>query len=318
MPLDSFNSIWRRVLLRTPAAGSLLARDWVTNAFRRVAERRRWSWLVREGQFLVPVVYSTGTADLTHNSTTVTGTDTVWTEAMEGRQFRASTDAPVYTISARVSNTEITLDRVYGGPTATGLNYDIFQAYFSVPSDFHAFIVVVDTEQSVRLNHNSPPEHLESADPQRTNEGQPWLLAFHDYDTTPSPPLPRYELWPHVKEIYVVHFMYEVRATDLEDSGAELPRFIRGDMLLEMALAEAASWPGPSVDKPNPYFNLSVAARHDRSAERMIMESERQDDEVWMQDLRYGTWMSFPMAGSAAFAGDAWRQSHAVPVDYWL
>lgn len=309
MALSTYDGMARAILLRCPVAPYLLARQWVAFAFRQLAERRAWSWLVREGQFLFPAVYATGTATVTNNSQTVTGASTVWTAAMVLRQFRAGANAPVYTISARVSDTEITLDRVWGGASASAQSYEIYSAYVTVPSDFHAFMTVVDQSQAWQLATNVGQDELDILDPQRSDSGQPYVLSLHDYDSLNSPPLPRYEAWPHVKTQYVVPYLYEARATDLDDSGAALPRYIRGDILLEMSMAECARWPGVSKEQPNPYFNLGLADRHERRAEQMIAESQRQDEELSMQNVRYQRMAALPFGPS-----DSWRQSHAVSI----
>ena len=307
MALSNYDGLARAVLLRCPGTSYLLARQWISFAFRQLAEKRAWSWLIREGQFLFPAAYTTGTAAVTNNSITVTGTLTVWTAAMVGRQFRAGANNPIYTIATRVSDTEITLDRVWGGATLTGQTYEIYRAYQTVPSDFHSFLTAVDQAQAWQLTTNVGQDELDLIDPQRTDSGQPWVLSFHDYDTVTSPPLPRYEAWPHVKSQYVIPFLYEIRPTDLEDTGAVLPRYARGDMLLEMALAECARWPGPDTARKNPYFNLGLADRHERRAQQMIAEAQRQDEEVFMSNVRYQSMLALPFAPS-----DAWRQTHEV------
>jgi len=115
MALDTYTSIAGKVLLRCPMAGPLLARDWVTNAFRQVAERRPWSWLVKQGQFVLPALYNTGTATLVQNSATVTGIATAWTTALIGRQFRLTTTTPIYTITAVDAGLQtLTLDLPWG------------------------------------------------------------------------------------------------------------------------------------------------------------------------------------------------------------
>lgn len=407
MALDTYGDIWNRVRLRCPAVSSLLARDFVTNSFRRVAERRRWSWLIKYGQFLAPAIYNTGTVTVTRNSTTVTGSSTVWTSDMVGRQFRVATNTPIYTIQAFNSATSIELDTAFGGSDASGQSYRIYQCYFTPPSDFHSFLTVYDPAMNWQLWLNVQQQELNIWDAQRATTGQAFAVAFRDYtavrngivasplqvfgtgsdptssgsysgpnDATftvevttggiagvaqfrwkkdagsytsgvtalsagntlqdgvvvswPAGPaytlgdiwvvnttaiqsagLPRYEIWPHQEAQYVYPFLYESRPTDLQDANAVLPRYIRGDVLLEMALAEAAKWPGPSKDKPNPYYNQGVAAMHDRRAEQMIMELERQDDEVSEQDLTYQyPGLGWPMA--TPFGDSKWLQSHAI------
>ena len=65
MALDTYLSIAGKVLLRCPLAGPLLARDWVSNSFRRLAERRAWSWLIKQSQFTTAALYNTGTVTVT-------------------------------------------------------------------------------------------------------------------------------------------------------------------------------------------------------------------------------------------------------------
>lgn len=404
MALDTFDDVWGKVLLRVPQAGSLLARDWVTNAFRRVAERRRWSWLIKQGQFVVPATYTTGTVTATRYATTVVGVGTTWTGDMVGRQFRIGNATPIYTIKDVTSTTTLELDAPWGSTTVTGVTYEIYQCFFTPPNDFHAFICVWDPSYNWQLFTNYSQQELNAWDAQRANSGQAYLVAGRDYSSssvgtvsavvqsigTGDDPvsggtytgaqdavftiqcttggvsgtaefkwkkdegtwtlgvvtsnlaqdlqegvtvywpdvlvyvvgdvwvirvsaanavgLPRYELWPHNKANYVYPFLYEARATDLQDTGAVLPRYIRGDVLLEMALAEAAEWPGAGADRVNPYFNLNLADRKMVQAEKMMLELERQDDETYMSNAFYQP-VSFPYA---PFPDAKWVQSHAI------
>jgi len=304
--LDTFSVVWNEVIGYVPLAGPLLAQNWVKRAFRQVAERRRWSWLWRYGQFIIPAVYNTGTVTVTLNSATVTGSGTAWTSAMIGRQFRTSVSSPIYTITAVASGISMTIEAVWGSATAGGQSYEIWQAYVTAPSDFHAFIAVWDPRLNWQLHLNIAQETINDADAQRSNSGNAYLLSPWTYDTT-SPPLPRFELWPHQKAAYVYPFLYEARPTDISDAAATLPRYIRGDLLIETALAMAARWPGPSKDNPNPYFSIQLASMHDARAERMIAELERQDEETNMQEFSYP-----PGMAPWPFFDAAWLQRHAI------
>ena len=308
MTVDSFTVIWNRVLLRCPSASAFLAQDWVRNAFRQIAERRRWSWLVKYGQFLVPAVYNTGTVSLTRSSATVTGSGTTFTSAMVGRQFRIGTGTPIYTISAYTSATSITLDSVWGGSTVSGSAYSIYQCYFTPATDFHSFISVFDPAMNWQLWLNVQQEELNLWDAQRANMGQSYVVSAYDYG---SGIIPRYEIWPHQQAQYVFPYIYEARAQDLDESGAVLPSFIRGDVLLEMALAEAARWPGPSADKPNPYKDLNLAILHERRAEKMITEMETQDDATYEADVTF-TYPAMGWPWASPLGDSAYLQSHAL------
>jgi hypothetical protein len=123
--------------------------------------------------------------------------------------------------------------------------------------------------------------------------------------------LPRYELWPHQQANHVYPFLYEARPTDLSDPNAVLPRYIRGDVLTDMVMEEVCSWPGPSPDKPNPYFSMQNAQRYQGMNERQVNLLEVQDDNVWEQDLNFQypalAWAVATPLGDARFL-----QSHAI------
>jgi hypothetical protein len=314
MALDTFNSIVGKVILRCPAAGSLLARDWVKDSFRRVAERRAWSWLIKQGQFILTQVYNTGKVTLTQNSTTVTGTGTAWDNSLVDRQFRLTTTTPIYTIiSVDAGAQTLELDLPWGAADYTLNGYEIYKAYCTAPADFNYFLTVWDPNFNWQLHTGITQREVNTWDAQRSNRGQAYLVAPRDYYTPAgvTVPLPRFEIWPHVTSNYVLPFLYVARATDISDAGAVLPRYIRGDLLMEMAMAEAAKWPGASDDntspyasrKSNPYFNLALAKMHTDRAEYMTVELERQDEEVSIMNLQYDSitrlpWSPLPLDAS--------------------
>lgn len=405
MGLDTFRDIFGKVLLRCPDAGRELAADWVNNAFREVAEQRSWSWLFKFGQFEMPALYNTGTVSVTRGDNVVTGSGTAWTGDMAGRQFRVSVNSPIYTIVQVNSTTSISLDSVWGGATGSGLGHQIYLAYVTPPSDFHAFVSVWDPQMNWQLYRNIQNAEIDIWDAQRANLSQTYIVSFRDYTrsqvgtvsqpiqvvgsgpvpgssgtfTGPAdaiftvivttggasgtavykwakqggsyttgvttdanaqalsdgvqvywptgiyvvgdtftlrataqtaPGLPRYEMWPHQTAQYVYPFIYEARATDIADPGAVLPRYIRGDVLMELALANAARWPG-TADKKNPYYDLNLWKTHQARGDMMVRELERQDDETGLQDFRINYAMSLPLCpfplGSAS-----WIQSHSI------
>lgn len=408
MALDSYQQVWNRLLLRCPSLSPKLAQDFVVNAFRRLAEMRRWSWLVKFGQFIVPDVYSTGTVTVTLNSTTVTGVNTVWTAAMVGRQFRVGLAAPIYTVAQFNTSTSIELDSVWGGDSASGETYSIYQCFFTVPTDFYQFITVVDPEFAWQLFLDASQSEINAMDPQRANVGNSYLVSFRDYSssqvgvvsqplqvagsvgpdpislgtyTAPAdaiftiectgtgipgvatyqwkknsgsyttattdaadapqdlqdgvqvifptgqtyvvgniwvvqataisnPGLARYELWPAQQSSHVYWYLYQMRWTDLNDTGAVIPRSIPGSVILEMALEDVSLWPG-LTDKPNPYYSDRMARYHRGKADDMIQQLELADNNIYQQDLQYSYgYMNWPFA--LPYGDAAWLQRHGV------
>lgn len=409
MALDTFQDLWNKVILRCPSVSPKLAQDFIVNAFRRLAERKRWSWLVKQGQFITPDVYITGTVSVTNGSNLVTGVGTTWTGAMVGRQFRVGLAAPIYTIQSVLSTTSLELDAPFGGPTGTTVGYNIYQCFFAVPEDFHQFITVYDVNFNWQLVLDISQYELNIWDAQRANVGNPFVVSFRDYTTSqvglvgtalqvvgsgndpvfggtftgpsdavftvevttggisgtavykwkkndgsyttgvttdalgaaqnlmdgvtvafptpvtytvndvfivnvyavPNAGLPRYEMWPGQQSEHCYPFLYESRPIDLDDTGATLPRYIRGDVLVEMALEDLALWPGVSEDKRNPYFSERAASYYGAKAEAMINVLERQDEEIWVQMISY-QYPAVSWAYATPLGDSAWLQRHAI------
>jgi hypothetical protein len=116
--------------------------------------------------------------------------------------------------------------------------------------------------------------------------------------------VPRFELWPHNLSNYVYPYLYEAVCQDIDELGAVIPRYIRQDVLLDMALAMAARWPGPSVDAPNPYYDLNLSDRIERKCEMMIGELEKNDDNTMENMVSYATNMAFSPWWDAKFLQD--------------
>lgn len=107
-----YQKIWADLLGRDPTFGRATSTIWTTDD------------------------YATGTVTVTADSTTVTGSDTVWTSAMAGRKFTLDSWAEVYTIATFVSATEITIDHAIPSDYAgSSLGYTIYEDEYSLPSD---------------------------------------------------------------------------------------------------------------------------------------------------------------------------------------
>lgn len=103
----------------------------------------------------------------------------------------------------------------------------------------------------------------------------------------PSPGLPMYELYPHQSAARTLTGYYITKSTTLDERGGLLPRYIRGDVLLELALAQAASWPGPDELHPSPYDQISRREWHTAQSEALIVDLERVDNGVMQRDLSH-------------------------------
>jgi len=310
--LSTYDGLVRQVLLRCPSASLFLAREWLDYAFRQLWDTRLWSWQRRFSQFLLMQQYGTGLVNVTRGSTTVIGVGATFTSSMVNAQFRVGTQTPIYTIASFTSATQIDLNQVWGGNSANGVTYSIYNAYVTAPSDFQNFVTVWDPLFNWQLETNVTQEELNAWDAQRANTGTAYVVASLYYDVNVNnPPLPMFEIWPHQRAQYVYPFIYVSRPPDLSDPGATLPRYIRGDVLLESALAQCARWPGPARDAANPYFNLATATMHDKRYAEMVRQMEITDDNIMENDVTYVSLSAMPFA-SIPYGDARFLQNHDI------
>jgi len=102
--------------------------------------------------------YRTGTVTVTNASATVTGTDTFFlSNVVAGDYFRVDGNGIAesslwYKIASVASNTQLTLETVYGESTESSLDYTVSGSPKEFPTEFHEFIlydglVIVTGEQ---------------------------------------------------------------------------------------------------------------------------------------------------------------------------
>ena len=80
--------------------------------------------------------YTTSTASITNGATALTSAAAVWTASFVGRYFKINTGARWYEISARVSDTALTLKKSYQEATASAESYTIGEIPI-IPEDYH-------------------------------------------------------------------------------------------------------------------------------------------------------------------------------------
>lgn len=291
---DTFAQIWQSVLAFAPETPPHMAKLFVNVAYRKATEYMRWANTRGVSEFQIPDTYNTGTVTVARNSATVTGAGVTWTTAMIGRQIYLNGEGPFYTISARPDATTLTLDRVYGGESASLQPYNISLVFVSVPSDCLFLTDVVDVENGFKLRTGVTQGQLDLLDPQRTTVGDSVLLAAA---TPSSTGLPRYELWPRKEEAWTYPFSYIRRIPDLSAT-TDTPIFpLRGDVLREGALAELSKWPGTEEYK-NPYFSSDSHRMHSEEFRRQLDRLDVADQEANQTDIAYagGEWDHFPYA----------------------
>ena len=299
MAVDTFSSMYRSLRLWVPDLPIFLAKQLVRDRCRRVAERRVWSALRAEAEFILNDAKTAGTVTATRNSAAITGSGTSFASSDVGRQFQVGNRAPIYTVASVTNTTSLTLDRVYGDTTVgAGLAYRILDAYVTCPADFKHFLVVYDPKQNWRLRHFVTQDDIARLDPARTSAGTPWALIDRRYSTiTGTVGRATYEMWPYSTSARNYPFYYEKSIADLtEDSDTpEIP--IRGDLLVRGALADVCRWPG-STERPNLMYDPKGGASRTWEAEfeQGVAELERQDENTYLTWWGTSDWSAWPYA----------------------
>lgn len=413
--MDDFVSLSNRLLNRCPAVGILLAGQLVNDAWQTLQAMQEWSFRRRGNTFAPPTIYNAGYASSNvagGQPTLISGIGTAWTSSMVGRQIRVGGLLyPFYTIIGYQSPTALIMDQPWAGPDVSGQAYDILQSYYPAPADFGYWYAVVSIKDGYRLWTNITESEIDMLDPQRSNYGQTYAVAFRDYSpqyggvigpvipvtsiTDPAPfsttttgftypanatyiiqvvtggsvpsaasfqwmrsgqtawsgptPMsqypqnlsdgvqvywptgvnfipgdiyiincisqvsqstPRYELWPAPTfSGYLYPYQYIAKEYAITEENPTLPPFVanRGEVLLEMALQKCAEFPGADSDHLNIYHDLRQAVYHGNKVKEMLIDLERNDQEVGVTNIDFQQYPFYP----SPWMDGGYQQHHA-------
>lgn len=156
--------------------------DWVVGAAREVFRDRDWTFRRRRGQFLFFAPYNTGLATITRGYNYADFSGATLDNSMTGRQFRIGVDTPIMTIKQVVGN-RVYFDANWGAASVAAQAFEIYQAYFAVPTDFDSFISIVDMQRGFQLDWwNCTSSDLDRVDARRAISGnQAVAMVLHDF-----------------------------------------------------------------------------------------------------------------------------------------
>jgi len=122
-----------------------VVKTWVNRVYRNVWVKfyRKDPTFGRSKATLTTIAsYITGTVSVTNGSATITGTDTVWTETMEGRKFKLTANTEVYDVLTYTSPTELILSQAVTADTDDELSYTIYQDELTLPEDCGEIVLI--------------------------------------------------------------------------------------------------------------------------------------------------------------------------------
>ena len=185
-------------------------------SYRDVIGRHQWAGRISRVMVNTVDPYTTGTCTATLDSTTVTGSSTVWTSGMVGRYIRINSVDQYYKVATFVSTTSITIEKAWPFATASAVTYEIFGLDYALPNDCeYPMPYVVESNAMGETNMNA----VNVTDPARTSTGGTgvaWISKGFDSSGNQL-----VEFWPRFSTATSIHVPYYTRVNDL--SGSSTP-----------------------------------------------------------------------------------------------
>ena len=187
----------------------------VSAAAREITEAFHWSYRKRVTFLQTVAPYSAGTVTLVQGSSVVQGAGTAWTAAMVGSAIKLPDPQYLY-VQAVTGPTTLVLGDPngtvfpWGGASASGQVYKIFQVQYALPDDLD--IILLPTRDWPV--YAAPVELLDRLDPNRTSGGVPDRYAL-SFQTQNAGIEKRFiEFWPFPDNVYTMRFPYLRRCQD--------------------------------------------------------------------------------------------------------
>lgn len=273
----------------------------INNVYREVVQRRNWYGLKVRGTINIPSgVFGTGQAKVTNGSNLVQGVGTSWGLNLIGQQFRVGFTYPYQTIyNVDVRNQVLTVDLPFGGNSQTG-GYTIAAAYQTMGANFVRFDWAVNQQQGWPMEVNVPCPTMNTWDVWRQSLGWSTILGTRA-PTADGQYL--VEVWPTPYQQQVFPFEGWIQPGELIEDNDSVVAFIRSDMIVTKAKAEAKV-----AIRTSKYYDPVASARLDKEYDRKMESSENQDNALDQQDV---TWDYGFEDGRIGFGpGSTYNQSH--------
>lgn len=256
-------------------------------------------WLVlngggaaEEAVYVIAIDSAQGTFRARTTTTHAAG-QTITCGSLAGRQFRTSSASPFATCAGFTSATRMILDRTWPLATAATQSYEITAVYVSLGQNVAEILTMVNSDRQYRFDVTCTKAELDSIDPRRAQSQMPWRMAFHETDLAGAP---LWELWPRPTSLAAYPVFYIKHWNPLDGDNDILPNGIRSDVLVKMARAEAARWPGHKTLQGGIYYDLKLSESLMGEAEREVAYMKNQDDSTAIMQLVY-QYRRWPLGG---------------------
>mgnify|MGYP001605589183 CR=1 FL=1 len=228
-----------------------------------------YPWSQRKQDTVITISATYGTGTLSTSGTAVTGASTVWSTAFVGRYLRVGSNTFFHRITARTSDTAITIESALPSDAAALSTYTIFRHRYNLPSNFGR---VLNVTSDNRLSEWTRAD-IDRIDPYRTSTAtRPDVYTIHglDPDTTTSQ-IFQIEFWPVPSSAQAIRVEYSRTNTLTADTDEPL---YRGSILVWKA-AETCAYFLHARTGDNAWMTLAERW-HARYAEDL--QGAREDD----------------------------------------
>lgn len=162
--LRTFQSIYTEVLDRMGQESTFnstdlklvnLIKKFINRRYQNVCAKHPWDFLMSHGVITTTAEYTDGTIAITNGGTTITGTDTTFTQAMTGRKFKTDAFEEIYKISKYTSGTSLTIESIFNGDTETDGSFSIFKDEYLCDESWREILNIRQYRNPVRMEQIS-------------------------------------------------------------------------------------------------------------------------------------------------------------------
>ncbi len=298
--IDTFIDIYTAAMdmAKQPVSNTTLLnrfKRYINLRYSDLALQRKWSWLLAKDVLNVIGKYTTGTVTATKDSTTVTGTSTVFT-GKAGYKFKVDGFNEVYTIASVASATSMTLDDAYEGDTATAVSYTIWQDTYELANTIEEVDMVWHDHMSYPPVAVGPKKlnEIKVNFPTVTGKCKAWSQVQWSSDGDRQ-----VAIYPIPDEDYSLHYLYLKRITALDATTDEplMPVLYR-HVLIYGALADF------HLSEGDVELAQLFEGKYTDLVKRMAQDSEATED--FPQIVINETWRKYSKPMVKIDFGDLW------------
>lgn len=147
-------------------------KEWINNRYRVLCGKRSWNWLIKDSVIQTVTQITTGTVNVTNNSTSFTFSSAPSVSVANWFIQFGDTENWYEISSHTASQTAAALSNTFIGTTNTAATYKLRKVYYLLPSDTGKVLDMRETVSDRKITY-VPIRQLDRYVPDRTQTGDP-------------------------------------------------------------------------------------------------------------------------------------------------